>query len=534
MKSKNMTINNRMVIKVALLVIFTSLLPWANLSAQKKKLFYPNSTVPIEVGDSIKINPDSLHYETGERKVRWVYNQVHEVRQVSSKYHPDAILLKGINSWIYANSILPETEAKKMIYEPMNTSFEITIEDGEYYDWNGIVYNQTGDYVQKFLGVNEIDSIVTLHLTVKPKSIYTSFDITIDYGQTYSWNDSTYGETGTYTQHFLASNSADSIVTLNLVVRQKTIYTSFDITVKYGEVYTWNKKTYDSTGAYTQPFTAVNGADSIVTLNLTVEQKTQVDRFSVGVRGGFASSMAKPASFSLGGDVLLDLQYAHYWATSAEKFHLGLMTGISVGYMGTNRSQAWDETFVVSTSDGDVEYHVTADDITETSHQLQLELPIMFSMLTKGGLFFNVGPRFLLPAYTPYKQVITNGNVIATDLETGVVIPNNPVYGALSEQQENQKGKGNQQFDLTCTIGFELGYEFKLKSGNSIGLGGFLNYGVYSMFSNNTLGTAIGVTAPGGDQIGVVNVESLTNAYTQKMGHLDVGVKVAYNLNFIK
>ena len=75
--------------------------------------------------------------------------------------------------------------------------------------------------------------------------MHTIEDITIDYGQTYSWNDSTYGETGTYTQHFLASNSADSIVTLNLVVRQKTIYTSFDITVKYGEVYTWNKKTYE-------------------------------------------------------------------------------------------------------------------------------------------------------------------------------------------------------------------------------------------------------------------------------------------------
>ena len=121
MKSKNMTINNRMVIKVALLVICTSLLPWANLSAQKKTLYYPNSTIPIEVGDSIKINPDSLHYETGERKVRWVYDMIHEVRQVSSRFHPDAVLLRGINSWIYANSVLPKTETKKVVYEPLST-----------------------------------------------------------------------------------------------------------------------------------------------------------------------------------------------------------------------------------------------------------------------------------------------------------------------------------------------------------------------------------------------------------------------------
>ena len=86
------------------------------------------------------------------------------------------------------------------------------------------------------------------------------------------------------------------------------------------------------------------------------------------------------------------------------------------------------------------------------------------------------------------------------------------------------------------TLGFELGYEFKLKSGNSIGLGAFLNYGVYSMYSNKALGSAIDVTAPSkqADQNAVVKVESLTNAYTEKMGHLDAGVKVSFNLDFVK
>ena len=261
-----------------------------------------------------------------------------------------------------------------------------------------------------------------------------------------------------------------------------------------------------------------------------------MNRFSVGVRGAFASSMAKPATTPLGFDVLLDLQYAHYWAADQDKIRLGIMTGLSAGYMSTTRSQAWDETYVAKTDDGDIEYHVTADNIQETNHQLQLEVPLMFSLITAKGLFFNVGPRFLLPAYTPYKQVITNGNVVATDLQTGVVIPNNPVYGQLSEEQVNQKGKGEQQFDLTMTLGFELGYEFKLKSGNSIGLGAFLNYGVYSMYSNKPLGSAIDVTAPSkqDDKNAVVNVESLTNAYTEKMGHLDAGVKVSFNLDFVK
>lgn len=490
MKTMNMKTIRVNMIKVSLLVIFTSLLPWANASAQKKQLYYPNSETPIEVGDSIRINPDSLHYETGERKVRWVYDKVHVIRQVSSKYHPEAVLLRGINSWIYANSILAENEAKKLPPEPVYTSFDASIDYGTSYEWNGTTYNQTGAYIQKFVAISGADSIVTLNLTVLPaKPIYTSVDVTIDFGQTY----------------------------------------------------TWNEMTYDTTGVYTQSFTAQNGADSIVTLNLTVlpepqPQPYQVNRFSVGVRGAFASSMAKPATTPLGFDVLLDLQYAHYWAADQDKIRLGIMTGLSAGYMSTTRSQAWDETYVAKTDDGDIEYHVTADNIQETNHQLQLEVPLMFSMITNKGLFFNVGPRFLLPAYTPYKQVITNGNVVATDLQTGVVIPNNPVYGQLSEEQVNQKGKGEQQFDLTLTLGFELGYEFKLKSGNSIGLGAFLNYGVYSMYSNKALGSAIDVTAPSkqADQNAVVNVESLTNAYTEKMGHLDAGVKVSFNLDFIK
>ena len=211
-----------------------------------------------------------------------------------------------------------------------------------------------------------------------------------------------------------------------------------------------------------------------------------------------------------------------------------LLAGLSVGYMNTTRNQAWDETFTANTSDGDVIYNVTADNIKETNNQLQLEVPVMFSMITNGGLFVNVGPRFLLPAYAPYKQVITNGNIEVTDVETGVVLNNNPVYGALSAEQEKQKGQGEQQFKLTMTIGAEIGYEFKLKSGNSIGLGAFANYGVYSMYSNNPLGSAIDVFAPSANGNGVVNVESLTNAYTDKMGHLDVGVKLTYNFNFFK
>ena len=489
MKNKVMLSISKTIKASIVLVAITSLLPLVNVSAQKKQLFY-SSGAPIEVGDTVMISRDSLRYETGERKLNWVYDQMHEVRQVSSRFHPDGVLLRGIYSWVKPGALSPMNEAKKAQPQPQI-----------------------------------------------PDPVYSSLDITVNHGETYTWNGTAYAESGTYTQSLQAVNGGDSIVTLNLTVRPQTVYTSFNDSVEVEDTYRWNDQVYTKAGTYTQQFLAKNGADSIVTLNLStyrLPKPYQVNRFSIGVRGGFASSLAKPASLPLGGDVLLDLQYGHYWAKDVDKMRLGLLTGLSVGYMNTNRNQAWDETFTSNTSDGEVLYNVTADNIKETNHQLQLEVPLMFSMITNKGFFLNAGPRFLLPAYAPYKQVITNGNIVATDVETGVVLENNPVYGVLSQEQENQKGNGEQQFKLAITLGLELGYEFKLKSGNSIDLGAFANYGLYNMYSNQPLGSAIGITAPTAGQNAVVNVESLTNAYTQKMGHLDAGIKVSYNFDFIK
>ena len=112
MKNRIMLSISKMIKASTVLVIFTSLLPLANVSAQKKQLFY-SSGAPIEVGDSVTINPDSLRYETGERKAVWVYDQIHEVRQVSSKFHPDGVLMRGIYSWVKAGALNPMNEAKK-------------------------------------------------------------------------------------------------------------------------------------------------------------------------------------------------------------------------------------------------------------------------------------------------------------------------------------------------------------------------------------------------------------------------------------
>ena len=257
-----------------------------------------------------------------------------------------------------------------------------------------------------------------------------------------------------------------------------------------------------------------------------------VDRFSIGLRGGFASTMADPTpTMPLGYDLRFDLQYAHYWMNNPKKHMIGLMTGLSLGYMYTNRDIVWDEEFTRNTSDGDVHYHVTADNVRETNKQLQLEMPLMFSMVSTNGFYLNLGPRVLLPIRTPFEQVITNGHIVATDLETTDVMTDNVVYGYLNEDQIKISGMTKQKFDITVLVGMELGYEFRFASGNSVGLGVYANYGVYSTYSNRPLGTIIDVTAPNYDKIGSVDVYSMTDAYTRKMGHLDAGIKLSFNFD---
>jgi hypothetical protein len=240
----------------------------------------------------------------------------------------------------------------------------------------------------------------------------------------------------------------------------------------------------------------------------------------------------------LGYDARFDLQYAHYWKTKNKKYNLGIMTGVSAGYMSTLRNQLWDREFVLATVDGDVLYHVTAD-IRENAQQVQVEVPLMFSMVTDGGFYFNIGPRFLLPILTPYKQVITDGHIEATHILLGSTMVDNDVMGKLSDDQLMITGVSNQKYSWTLTAGVELGYEFTLASGHSIGLGAYANYGVYN--SNYGLYTftpqkevsdVIQVTPPTSSSVAKVDVYAMDDVFTSMYGHLDAGIKLSFNFNF--
>ena len=134
-----------------------------------------------------------------------------------------------------------------------------------HYVWNGIDYDESGDYQQHLFSIHGCDSIVTMHLTIADV-------VTNEWSQQtcegeFIWNGITYSETGDYEQVFSSSENCDSIVILHL-----NVFDAYDIAIDStvcGNL-VWNGQEYTVSGLYEQQFVTAGGCDSLVRMNLTV------------------------------------------------------------------------------------------------------------------------------------------------------------------------------------------------------------------------------------------------------------------------
>ena len=147
-----------------------------------------------------------------------------------------------------------------------NQTFNATICEGEIYNQNGFMANQTGTYTREVVA-NGCTSTWTLNLTVTPTNNQT-FNATICQGEIYNENGFMANQSGTYTRE-VVENGCTSIWTLNLTVLPVYAQT-ISATICEGESYTFNGQAYTESGQYTATLQTINGCDSTVTLNLTV------------------------------------------------------------------------------------------------------------------------------------------------------------------------------------------------------------------------------------------------------------------------
>jgi hypothetical protein len=138
------------------------------------------------------------------------------------------------------------------------------------YYWSAAdeTYTSSGMYDLVLTNVAGCDSTVTLNLTItEPTTGQETYTACEEF--TWDTDGQTYTSSGIYTAVLTNSVGCDSVVTLNLTINQPT--TGAETQTACGE-FTWSAdgQTYTSTGIYTALLTNIAGCDSIVTLDLTI------------------------------------------------------------------------------------------------------------------------------------------------------------------------------------------------------------------------------------------------------------------------
>ena len=154
----------------------------------------------------------------------------------------------------------------------VDTVIYATICPGETYTENGFNVSVARGYLDTLQSANNSDSIILLRLSINP-TYDTTIVATICSGETYTDNGFNVSAAGTYTDTLQTINGCDSILTLNLTITNST--TGVDV-VSACDSYTWiDGVTYtasNNTATYT--LTNAAGCDSVVTLNLTINNST--------------------------------------------------------------------------------------------------------------------------------------------------------------------------------------------------------------------------------------------------------------------
>lgn len=138
------------------------------------------------------------------------------------------------------------------------------------YTWtaNSTSYTASGSYVATIINSASCDSVATLNLTVNSS---TSSSVNASACDSYdSPGGNTYTTTGTYVDVIANSAGCDSSITINLTIDNSSTNTEV-VSDCFSYLWPENGITYTTSGIYNVVFQGVNGCDSTMSLDLTID-----------------------------------------------------------------------------------------------------------------------------------------------------------------------------------------------------------------------------------------------------------------------
>ncbi|MDB5227236.1 MAG: hypothetical protein JWN78_1429 [Bacteroidota bacterium] len=170
------------------------------------------------------------------------------------------------------NGCATQTETFTLtVNQPKVTNTSTTICQGASVTVGTHTYTQTGNYTDTLRTSGGCDSIIHLNLTVKQKST-TNITRSICQGQSVTIGNQVFTQTGNYSVTLQSANGCDSVVNLALTVNPKKT-TAISRTICQGQNVVVGTHTYTQSGTFIDTLHSSAGCDSVVTLTLVVNPK---------------------------------------------------------------------------------------------------------------------------------------------------------------------------------------------------------------------------------------------------------------------
>lgn len=309
------------------------------------------------------------------------------------------------------------------LLEPKTADIYDFLCEGGIVEWDGRTYSAAGEYQYTYTTADGCDSIVTLHVEESPLLI-NNIDTMVCGGEPFVWNGQQYTVPDTYQQTFVSRYGCDSIVNLTLGF-YTPLTTTLDEEICEGGSFVFGGKELKQTGIYKDTLPDIHGCDSIVVLNLTVNDNERTDLYDKICNGGryyFENEVILKAgdyeyhyNSQHGCDSVVYLHLKEVESYGETVTDVYICEGDSYQWLGETFTDSARYTFNLTTANGCdsiVTLALHYYPATDTTH--------LTDTITLGQTYTWNGETYTTAGY--YRQILTNQNGCDSVVELHLVV----------------------------------------------------------------------------------------------------------------